>query len=108
METVSGCRLVVEDGRRVHRPSEQIAVLRRQPRQHLGNGLHEGNRLSDEELGAFFAAGGAEPYNGSDYLEAFQSVADVEIERPARAMYGELSAREATIENGMRVARALG
>ena len=63
--------------------------------------------LSDEELGAFFAAGGAEPYNGSDYLEAFQSVADVEIERPARAMYGELSAREATIENGMRVARAL-
>ena len=45
METVSGCRLVVEDGRRVHRPSEQIAVLRRQPRQHLGNGLHEGNRL---------------------------------------------------------------
>lgn len=49
----------------------------------------------------------AEPYNGSDYLEAFQSVADVEIERPARAMYGELSAREATIENGMRVARAL-
>lgn len=63
--------------------------------------------LSDEELGAFFAAGGAEPYNGSDYLEAFQSVADIEIERPARAMYGELSAREATIENGMRVARAL-
>lgn len=63
--------------------------------------------LSDEELGAFFAAGGAEPYNGSDYLEAFQSVADVEIERPARAMYGELSARKATIENGMRVARAL-
>ena len=63
--------------------------------------------LSDEELGAFLAAGGAEPYNGSDYLEAFQSVAGVEIERPARAMYGGPSARESAIENGMRVARAL-
>lgn len=63
--------------------------------------------LSDEELGAFLAAGGAEPYNGSDYLEAFQSVAGVEIERPERPMYGGPSARESAIENGMRVARAL-
>ena len=30
--------------------------------------------LSDEELGAFLAAGGAEPYNGSDYLEAFHNL----------------------------------
>lgn len=63
--------------------------------------------LSDEELGAFLAAGGAEPYNGSDYLEAFQSIAGVEIERPERPMYGGPSARESAIENGMRVARAL-
>lgn len=48
--------------------------------------------LSDEELGAFLAAGGAEPYNGSDYLEAFQSIAGVEIERPERPMYGGPSA----------------
>lgn len=63
--------------------------------------------LSDEELGAFLAAGGADPYNGSDYLEAFQSIAGVEIERPERPMYGGPSARESAIENGMRVARAL-
>ena len=63
--------------------------------------------LSDEELGAFLAAGGAEPYNGSDYLEAFQSIVGVEIERPERPMYGGPSARESAIENGMRVARAL-
>lgn len=49
--------------------------------------------LSDEELGAFLAAGGAEPYNVSDYLEAFQSIAGVEIERPERPMYGGPSAR---------------
>ena len=42
---VSGCRLVVEDRRLAYRPPKWITVLRRQPGQHLGNGLHEGNGL---------------------------------------------------------------
>lgn len=63
--------------------------------------------LSDEELGAFFAAGGSGILNRSEYFETFRAVAGVEIEPPVRSSYGEVSVREARIENGMRLARAL-
>lgn len=63
--------------------------------------------LSDEELGAFFAAGGSGILNRSEYFETFRAVAGVEIEPPVRSFYGEVSVREARIENGMRLARAL-
>lgn len=63
--------------------------------------------LSDEELGAFFAAGGSGILNRSEYFETFRAIAGVEIEPPVRSSYGELSVREARIENGMRLARAL-
>ena len=62
--------------------------------------------LSDEELGAFFAAGGSGILNRSEYFETFRAVAGVEIEPPVRSSYGEVSVREARIENGMRLARA--
>lgn len=63
--------------------------------------------LSDEELGAFFAAGGSGILNRSEYFETFRAVAGVEIEPPVRSSYGEVSVREARIENAMRLARAL-
>ena len=63
--------------------------------------------LSDEELGSFFAAGGSGILNRSEYFETFRAVAGVEIEPPVRSSYGEVSVREARIENGMRLARAL-
>ena len=63
--------------------------------------------LSDEELGAFFAAGGSGILNRSEYFETFRAVGGVEIEPPVRSSYGEVSVREARIENGMRLARAL-
>lgn len=63
--------------------------------------------LSDEELGVFFAAGGSGILNRSEYFETFRAIAGAEIEPPVRSSYGELSVREARIENGMRLARAL-
>lgn len=49
MEKVSRRRLVIEDRGSNHRPPERIAIRRRQPGQHGGDGLHKGDRPGCQE-----------------------------------------------------------